>query len=183
MVRTHPQVILLEYSSDVLMPSKDIISIGNKVWKDFLVGFFLDKPLSYMSILYRLKRVWRLKGEVSVKSNGFLFLLKISSVDDCNRVVEVDPIILRSKLFIIKPWDASVVNSCGTARSVPVWIKLSNIPLYAWSHYGINRLASRIGRFLCMDESIEKLERITCVKCLIEVTPDRFPMKFLDGSD
>lgn len=75
-----------------------------------------------------------------------------------------------------------------TIRSVPVWIKLYNIPLYAWSHYGINWLASRVGKFLCMNQSTERLEKINYAKCLVEVKPDNllvnnFLVKLMDGSD
>jgi hypothetical protein len=183
-----PQDIPLLYSGDVLVPSSDIIQAGTAVWKDYLVGFFLDKPLPYVSVVYHLKKVWKLRGEVNVKSDGFVFLFRFSSAEDRQRISEADPIIMRNKLFIIKPWDVTVGNSCRTIRSVPVWIKLFNIPLYAWSHYGINWLASRVGKFLCMDQSTERMERITFAKCLVEVSPDKelvdnFLVKLMDGTD
>lgn len=52
---------------------------------------------------------------------------------------------------------------------------------------GINWLANRIGRLVCLDENTEKLERIQYAKCLIEVTPyeellNEFAVKLPDGA-
>jgi len=95
---------------------------------------------------------------------------------------------VKNKLFIIQKWNPEVGNECGSISFVPVWVKFSNIPIYAWSHLGINWLASRFRNLLCMDEYIEKLDRITYAKCLIDIKPDKelvgsFPFQLLDGKE
>jgi len=97
-----------------------------------------------------------------------------------------DPILMQNKLFILKPWNPEVGNVCGSIRVVPVWVQFHNIPIFAWSHLGINWLACRLGRLVCMDDSTEKLERLRYAKCLIEVTPDNelvdsFEVRLVDG--
>lgn len=77
-------------------------------------------------------------------------------------------------------------NVQGAVKSVPVWVYLSNIPMFVWSTTGINWLASRLGRLVCLDENTEKLQRIQYAKCLIEVPPveelvDEFMVKLPDG--
>lgn len=141
-----------------------------------------------MIIIQHLKRVWKLKGAISVKSDEILFLFNLSCEQDRKKIIESDQIIMRNKLFIINPWDPSIGNGCSTIKSVPVWLKFANIPLYSWSHLGINWLASRLGRLLCMDESTDKMERIGYDKCMVEVVLDtellnEFPAKLLDGTD
>jgi hypothetical protein len=183
-----PRDFQLNFHGDALVPPDEVVNAGNTMWKEYLVGFFLDTPLPYSTVLYYLKRAWKLRGSISVKSDGFLFLFKFSNADDRNRISEADPVVMRNKLFIVKPWDENVGNSCSSIKSVPVWIKLSNIPLFAWSSLGINWLAARIGKLLCMDASTEKFERITFAKCLVEVTPfhvlpESFTVQLLDGSE
>lgn len=170
-----------------MVPPPDVLKAGNEVWGGWLVGFFLDKPLSYMIVINHLKKLSKLKGDVSIKSDGTLFLFHLSCAEDRRRIIEADPIFLRNNIFIIKAWDPFIGHGCSTIKSVPVWLKLTNIPLYAWSHLGINWLASRIGRLLCLDTSTDKLQRIGYAKCLVDVTPnqelvDEFPVKLIDGS-
>jgi hypothetical protein len=183
-----PVCVPLIYDGHVLVPPDNVIKAGNEVWGEYLVGFFLDKPLSYMTVISHLKKIWKLKGSISVKSDGFLFLFNLSCDEDRRKIIESDPIIMRNKLFIVKQWDQTVGNSCSSIRSVPVWVKLHNLPLYAWSHLGINWLASRLGSFMCMDAQTEKLERIGYAKCMVEVTPNdellnEFPVRLMDGSE
>jgi hypothetical protein len=182
-----PREIQLEFSGDAIVPPADVVQAGNDMWSEYLVGFFLDTPLPYATVLYYLKRVWKLKGSISVKSDGFLFLFKFTNEEDRIRISEADPVVMRNKLFIVKPWDANIGNNCSSIKTVPVWIKLSNIPLFAWSTLGINWLASRVGKLLCLDISTEKFERISFAKCLVEVNPnqelpDSFTVQLQNGS-
>lgn len=59
--------------------------------------------------------------------------------------------------------------------------------MYAWSMLDISWLASRVGNFLCMDESIEKLDRLEYAKCVVDVSPDHalpeeFAAQMVDGT-
>lgn len=92
------------------------------------------------------------------------------SNEDRRKIIQADPIVMRKKLFVVKPWDPMSGNNISTIKSISVWLKLSNIPLYCWTHLGINWLATRLGKFLCMDESTERLDRIGYTKCMVEVT-------------
>lgn len=60
----------------------------------------------------------------------------------------------------------------GAVTSVPVWVQFHNIPMFAWSPLGINWLANRLGRLLCLDEMTERKERLEYAKFLIDVKPD-----------
>lgn len=64
------------------------------------MGFFLNKRLSNSAMVYHLKKTWKLKGSIQVKSDGFLFLFPLSSVEDRCRILQGDPIIMQNKLFI-----------------------------------------------------------------------------------
>lgn len=103
------------------------------------------------------------------------------------KIIESDPVIMRNKLFIVKPWESSVGNTYCSIKKVLVWIKLFNIPMYAWSLLGISWLASRVIKFLCRDESTERLDRLEYAKCMVEVSPDQklpdeFPMQMVNRS-
>jgi hypothetical protein len=174
------------YEDDALVPPAEVIEAGAAVWNDTIVGFFLDKPLSYTAVVQKLKFIWKLKGAVSVKSDGTIFLFKFSCSEDRITILQSDPIVMNNKLFIIKPYDANVSNVTGSVTTVPVWVKLYNLPIFAWSPLGINWLCSHLGKLLCMDEMTEKQDRLSFAKCLIEIRPEKeladdFLVKLVEG--
>lgn len=144
-----------------------------EVWSEYLVGFFLDKLLSYSTVVAKLNSTWRLKGSVKVRSDGVLFLFEFTCAEDKNKILEADSIIMNGKLFIIKKYDPTISNVSGNIKKVPVWVKFYNIPTFAWSKYGINWISSMIGRLMCLDEMMESKRRIRYAKCLIEIQPDQ----------
>lgn len=174
------------YEDDALVPPADVIDAGTTIWKDTLVGFFLDKPLSYTAVISKLKLIWKLKGSVKVKSDGILFLFNFSCAEDRDNILQCDPIILNKKLFILKPYDPSISNVAGSVTAVPVWVNMYNLPIFAWSPLGINWLCSHLGKMLCMDQMTEKQERLSYAKCLVEVKPSKelpeeFMVKLVEG--
>lgn len=171
-----------------MVPPEVILAVGKAIWQDYIVGFFLDKPLSFTIVVEFLKKSWKLKGSVKVKFDGGLFLFHLTCEEDRIKILRSDPIFIRNKIFIIQQWSPELGKVRGKIKVVPVWLQLSNIPIYAWSHLGINWLANRIGKLICLDASTEKLDRINYARCLVEVTPEnelveKFPVMLLDGSE
>lgn len=182
-----PVNFINEFVEDALVLPDSVQEASRSIWHDYVVGFFLDEPLSFTVVVQHLKRVWRLKGSIKVKSDGVVFMFLFSCEDDRRMIIQADPIIMRNKLFIVKQWDPTVSNICGSVTSVPIWIHIYNIPLAAWSPLGINWLAGRIGCVKCLDESTERMERLTYAKALVEVTPiidlvDSFQVLCKDGT-
>ncbi|GKA55538.1 RNA-directed DNA polymerase, eukaryota, reverse transcriptase zinc-binding domain protein [Tanacetum coccineum] len=53
--------------------------------------------------------------------------------------------------MVVQKWDPSVNLDRTKPCSLPIWIKLMNPPLEAWSVKGLSALASRIGKPFTMD--------------------------------
>lgn len=71
-------------------------------------------------------------------------------------------------------------------KQVPIWITLHDLPMVARSKLGICWIASLVGKFLYMDQSIESLERLGFAKCMVEMNsnsemPDNLSMLLDDG--
>ncbi|PWA56292.1 hypothetical protein CTI12_AA419720 [Artemisia annua] len=59
--------------------------------------------------------------------------------------------------------------------TLPIWVKLCNVPLEAWSHMGVSALASRVGKPLIMDAVTASMckvgvGRIGYARVLVEVS-------------
>ena len=61
---------------------------------------------------------------------------------------------------------------------MPVWVKLLNIPLEAWSTKGISAVASGIGKPLIMDQTTAKMcnegiGRLGYARVLVEISAEK----------
>ncbi|XP_010026379.2 uncharacterized protein LOC104416729 [Eucalyptus grandis] len=54
--------------------------------------------------------------------------------------------------------------------SVPVWIRLKNIPFAYWSAPGISEIASAVGRPLYVDPLTEKMKRLSFARVCVEIS-------------
>lgn len=53
--------------------------------------------------------------------------------------------------------------------SIPVWVKLSHIPLELWTPRGLSVIASGLGTSLCLDKAIEDQSRLSYAWVRIEI--------------
>nr|GEX80622.1 hypothetical protein [Tanacetum cinerariifolium] len=67
------------------------------------------------------------------------------------------PWIVNNKLLVVQKWDPSINLDRTEPTRLPVWIKLINIPLEAWTHRGLSTLESRVGKPLIMDAMTTKM--------------------------
>jgi hypothetical protein len=159
---------------------EEVKNEGIKFWSDHLVGFFLDGSLSYLTVTNHLKRIWKLKGEVDIKSDNENFYFKFSNEQDKMLILQSDPIFIKGKMFIINLWNPTIGCVKASIRKVPIWVHFYKIPTIAWTLMGINWLACHIGRLICFDENTEKLKRFKYAKALIEIEPNQKLPDFIE---
>jgi len=54
--------------------------------------------------------------------------------------------------------------------SVPVWVRLRNLPFVYWSTQSISKVASAIGRPLYVDQRTEQMSILTFARVCVEIT-------------
>ncbi|GJU58664.1 RNA-directed DNA polymerase, eukaryota, reverse transcriptase zinc-binding domain protein [Tanacetum coccineum] len=84
------------------------------------------------------------------KRNG-VWLFKFRHGEHLDTIVEQSPWIVNGKPLMVQKWNLDVCIEKAEPGKIPIWIKLSNIPLEAWSVKGISALSSRLGKPLVMD--------------------------------
>ncbi|PWA64455.1 hypothetical protein CTI12_AA342550 [Artemisia annua] len=70
---------------------------------------------------------------------------------------ESGPWIVNNKPMVVQKWSTSINMDKTEPATLPLWIKLTNHPLEAWSSKGLSALASRIGKPLIMDTMTTKM--------------------------
>ncbi|GKC83893.1 RNA-directed DNA polymerase, eukaryota, reverse transcriptase zinc-binding domain protein, partial [Tanacetum coccineum] len=72
-----------------------------------------------------------------------------------NTVMEKGPWMVRNKPLFVQKWSSEIIMQKVEPRKMPVWVKINNVPLEAWSVKGISALASGLG--ILMDTITAKM--------------------------
>ncbi|PKU72247.1 hypothetical protein MA16_Dca006247 [Dendrobium catenatum] len=166
----------------------DDLNEGKALWNLSLVGYSLGPRPYYERLLASMERAWKLKGSLSLLSLADdFFLLKFTAVEDYNMVWSGGPWFLLGRPFIVQRWNPRFQPTRDEFASIPLWIKVLNLPLALWTPAGISKIASFIGEPLYVDTLTAKRNRLTFARICVIVDinydlPEVIPLE-IDGAD
>ncbi|GJX53989.1 reverse transcriptase domain-containing protein [Tanacetum coccineum] len=93
------------------------------------------------------------------------------------QVLERGPWMICKSPIILNKWSPSLSSKKGKVTKVPVWVKMHNVPLLAYSDVGPSLIATQIGKPIMLDAftscmCVESWGRIGFARALIEVSSD-----------
>ncbi|KAF9595069.1 hypothetical protein IFM89_036528 [Coptis chinensis] len=147
----------------------ELINKGINEWSNYVVGFFFGRRLPYPLVQDFVQKNWKLKGGYSISTDKDLFYFKFSLVEDMRQFLEADPIYITGKLFVIRQWTPEVEAQKSSIKTLPVWVKLMNLPKQLWTDDGLDYVASLIGNPMCMDQATKLRQRLNFAKFCVEV--------------
>ncbi|KAL7184707.1 hypothetical protein ACSBR2_026785 [Camellia fascicularis] len=139
-------------------------------WDSCLVGYFLDRGVSYNYMRNSAFGLWKNKGLKEIQSNGqgFWFFI-FEDPGCCNSVLEGGPWYIGGFNLILKKWKRMMKLTKEKVTKVPVWVKFFNVPLEYWDSDGLSRIASAVGQPLFMDNLTEQGSRVAFARVCVEV--------------
>ncbi|KAI8537357.1 hypothetical protein RHMOL_Rhmol09G0017700 [Rhododendron molle] len=155
-------------NGQVMIPTK-IFENGALKWKNAIVGCFVDKRLSYFQVRSWAQRVWKIDAEDVVTLDNKFFVFNFRDVAALDYILENGPYFYGGKHIVIKKWHPGMHLTKGAFSSVPVWVKLYNVPLESWTEDGLSYIASYIGNPLYLDDFTQDHSRLTFARVCIEV--------------
>ncbi|XP_020680859.1 uncharacterized protein LOC110098381, partial [Dendrobium catenatum] len=161
---------------------------GKDLWDLCLVGYSLGQRPYYERLLTTMNKAWKLKGSFSLLSLADdFFLLKFTYSEDFDMIWSGGPWFLLGKPFFLQKWNSKFQPKRDEAASIPLWIKILNLPLALWTPSGISKIASYIGIPLYVDSLTAKRTRLTFARVCVQVDknsvlPDEIPLE-IDGDD
>jgi hypothetical protein len=170
----------------VVKPPKVAIEEGILKWSSSLVGQFLDKPLPYYIVKRTVDILWASFGKVEVflLENG-LYLFRFQNEKARDEIMEAKLWHIANKPLILRKWAPGMQLLKLSLSTVPVWVKLHNLPIEYWNSTCLSYVASGIGKPLCADSVTEEQLRLGFARVLIEVNVDsEFPKEIeIEGAD
>ncbi|CAL5358386.1 unnamed protein product [Camellia sinensis] len=151
----------------------EISKKGFSHWDNALVGYFIDKRFSFHYVKTWAEKLWgNLLEDVVSIDNGF-FIFKVKSEEAMDTILEDGPYYVGARLIVIKKWQPGLKLTKCEFSSVPLWVKLYNVPLELWSEEGLGYIASILGTPLYLDEPTFKRSRLTFARICIEVPANK----------
>lgn len=108
---------------------------------------------------------------LEVMSNGRgLFLLWIADRDFRRKILEGSTVTFARIPLILQQWKPGIELNKDSLQSVPVWVRLKNLPFSFWSAHSIGKVASALEKPLYVDEKTEQMAMLTFARVCVEIT-------------
>ncbi|GJV37854.1 RNA-directed DNA polymerase, eukaryota, reverse transcriptase zinc-binding domain protein [Tanacetum coccineum] len=141
-----------ENGEEVVIFDENIVEEGSKKWMNTLCGYFVGCNMSPPELRYNIRRMWGKFGMYDIISNrNGVWLFKFRHGEHLDTIVEQSPWKVNGIPLMVQKWNPDVCIEKAEPGKIPIWIKLSIIPLEDWSVKGISALSSRLAKPLVMD--------------------------------
>ncbi|GAV87804.1 DUF4283 domain-containing protein [Cephalotus follicularis] len=164
----------------VVEPPNEVFELGVKEWSNALVGYFVGKRIPFKIVKEHLEKKWRKWGGVNVitgDNESFLFKFDNSAARDL--VISNTPWEVWGTYLALRQWEEGMSLRKDSFSSIPVWVKLSNVPFELWTKPGISYVASAIGVPLCMNAATTTSNRLSFARVCIEMkASSSFPTSY-----
>ncbi|GAV91360.1 DUF4283 domain-containing protein, partial [Cephalotus follicularis] len=94
-----------------------------------------------------LERKWGKVGSLSFHSSGNgVFLVKFDSSQARDWVIDNGPWDVWGYHLVVRRWSRDMSLVLEECKTIPVWVKLSRVPVQYWTKLGLSYIASVIGK-------------------------------------
>ncbi|GJY72780.1 zinc knuckle CX2CX4HX4C containing protein [Tanacetum coccineum] len=111
----------------------------------------IGKRLAFLIVENYVKNAWtKFRIERVMLQNEFFFF-QFSNTDGMERAFENGPWLIRLVPIILNVWTPTSKLKKDDITMVPVWIKLHNVPIVAYSEVGLSLLTTQLGKPIMLD--------------------------------
>ncbi|KAI0504951.1 hypothetical protein KFK09_015908 [Dendrobium nobile] len=117
-------------------------------------------------------------------SDGF-FLLRFTIEEDYEMAWSKGMWFFLGRPFLLQKWSPKFRPKRENFTSIPIWVKIHDLPLVCWNSEGISRIASKIGIPLAVDALTAQKTCLTFARVCIQVDasatyPEEIPISIED---
>nr|GEZ56627.1 hypothetical protein [Tanacetum cinerariifolium] len=122
-----------------------------------------------------VSNTWRKFGfERIIRNDDGVYLFKFATKSGRDQVIEKGSWMIRKSPIILSKCSPSVTLKRGEVTKVPVWVKLYNVPVLAYSEDGLSLIGTQIRKPILLDAftismCVESWGRISFARALIEI--------------
>ncbi|XP_021979806.1 uncharacterized protein LOC110875922 [Helianthus annuus] len=163
--------------ADIVIPREVVQQVQHK-FDNVLYGYFLGNCLPFPVVEYYAKNVWAKFGflKLMMNTSGFFFF-KFDSKEGLTKVLEGGPWLIRKVPLFLNVWSPKVTLKKDSIKTVPIWVKLHNVPIVVYTDDGLSLLASKLGvpkrlDSYTADMCVDNWGRSSYARAMIEINAD-----------
>ncbi|GJX35827.1 reverse transcriptase domain-containing protein, partial [Tanacetum coccineum] len=161
-------------NNDTVLPKAAMEGVKSR-YDNTLVGYFVGKSLAFTIVQNYVNNVWAKFGlSKLMKTDNGVFLFKFDTKSGMDQVIERGPWLIRNTPLILNKWAPNISLKPDEVTTVPVWVKLYNVPVVAYSEDGLSLIATQVGKPIMLDSftssmCVDSWGRISFARALIEI--------------
>lgn len=142
---------------NVVEPPIEALRQGNDKFRCCVVGTFTKGTKSYKEVADFAFKMWGSRGLLKVfQKDPQTYVLKFDNERNRDAVIARGTWYVGRRPMVVTCW--GIKPGKDNISTIPLWIKLSNIPDSYWTADGLSRLSSVVGKPLGADDLTAKLE-------------------------
>lgn len=160
--------------ANVTIPLEAIDEVSSR-FANTLYGYFIGKRLAFPIVDNYVRNTWAKFGLQRVMLNNGFFLFQFETKAGMERVLEEGPWFIRMVPIFLNIWTPNTKLTKDDITLAPVWVKLHNIPVVAYSEVGLSLITTQIGRPIMLDSytstmCLKSWGRNSYARALVEVS-------------
>ncbi|GAV92908.1 DUF4283 domain-containing protein/zf-CCHC_4 domain-containing protein [Cephalotus follicularis] len=169
-------------------PPPEVCANGALEWEHALVAFLVGKRLPAPKVREVLLRKWGHVGSFSFHSvSSGVFLIKFDNGQARDWVLDNGPWDIWGYHIALRKWSKGMSLKLEECNSIPIWVKLSNVPVHLWSKLGLSYIASVLGRPLYMDAPTTNRQNLSFARVCVDMSatssfPNSISLDLEDGT-
>ncbi|XP_074266678.1 uncharacterized protein LOC141589957 [Silene latifolia] len=158
-----------EEFEDILQFTSEDVKKEVAFWNHSVVCYILGANPPWDVIEDYVFNVWDQFGvdRVSFMDNG-VFLVRLKRPEQRDALLNSGYYLFENKPIIVKPWNSEAGLVKGDVDIVPVWIRMTGIPLKFWGDC-LSSIAGLVGKFVKKDELTTEKIRLSYARVLVEL--------------
>jgi hypothetical protein len=154
---------------EVEIDATDIIN-EVKFWDSALIMYVLGGELSMNGVKQFMTKMWNFVQLPYMYYNeeGY-FIMRFHSYADRDKVFMNGPYTIRNMPMLLREWKPNFNLKSDMLRTIPIWVKLPQLPLYLWGAKSLSKIGSALGNPLVTDECTANKFQISYARILVEV--------------
>ncbi|GJU09720.1 zinc knuckle CX2CX4HX4C containing protein [Tanacetum coccineum] len=140
-----------QFSKSAVALPKDAIDEINARFVNTLYGFPVGKRLAFPMVENYVKHAWAKFGLKRVMMHHGSFMFQFESQTGMEKVLESGPWRILLVPLILKVWMPNTLIQKESVSKVPLWVKMHNMPILAYSKVGLDLILAKVGRLMRLD--------------------------------
>ncbi|CAK8530536.1 unnamed protein product [Lathyrus sativus] len=141
-----------------------------RFWDNAIILYVVGDDLSMNTVKNFMQRTWNFVKipDLYYHDDGY-FLLRFNSQKDKETVMMKGSYTIRNIPMILKEWQTSFNLKRDLLRTLPIWVKLPQLPLHLWGGKSLSKIGSAIRKPLVTDECTANKLHVSYARLLIKV--------------